>query len=41
MEQADITTKDEDGEIFGVLDVEENYSLEDAVIRTLEDNGLV
>ena len=41
MEQADITTKDEEGEIFGVLDIEEDYALEDAVIRTLEDNGLV
>lgn len=41
LEQTDITTKDEDGEDFGMLDIAEDYSVEDAVIKTLEDDGLV
>lgn len=41
LEQTDITTKDEDGEDFGLLDIAEDYSVEDAVIKTLEDDGLV
>ena len=41
LEQSDITTKDEDGEIFGELDVEEDFSIEDVVIKNLEDEGLV
>lgn len=41
MDKADVTTKDEDGEIFGDLDIEEDYSLEDVVIKNLEDEGLV
>lgn len=41
LEQLDIETKDEDGESFGVLDFQEDYSIEDAVIKTLEDDGLV
>lgn len=41
LEQTDITTKDEDGEIFGELDIEEDYSIEDIVIKNLEDEGLV
>lgn len=41
LEQTDITTKGEDGEIFGELDIEEDYSIEDIVIKNLEDEGLV
>lgn len=40
-EQIDIETKDEDGESFGLLDIEQDYSLEDVVIKNLEDEGLV
>lgn len=40
-EQIDIEAKDEEGESFGVLDFQEDYSIEDAVIKTLEDDGLI
>jgi len=39
--RADTATKDDDGETFGLLDIEGDYSLEDTVIRTLEDEGLI
>ena len=41
LEQTDITTKDEEGEFFGELDIEEDFSIEDVVIKNLEDEGLV
>ena len=41
LEQLDIETKDEDGESFGVLDFQDDYSIEDVVIKNLEDDGLV
>lgn len=40
-EQIDIEIKNEDGESFGLLDIEQDYSLEDVVIKNLEDEGLV
>ena len=41
MEKADTATKDEDGESFGLLEIKDDYSIEDAVIKMLEDEGLV
>lgn len=41
LEKADTATKDEDGESFGLLEIEDDYSVEDTVIKMLEDEGLV